>query len=69
MTTYSARWTTNAERRLYNGANGVVEADASIAVCHAPSLATAQRIAHCLNLGSKFSLDELERVSNALCTA
>jgi hypothetical protein len=67
---YAARWTTDEDRRgRYTSANGIVE-DVTFQppefVCFASPLALAQRIAHGLNLASRFELPELEAISAAL---
>lgn len=68
---YAARWTTDEDRRgRQTSANAIVE-DVTFRphefVCFASPLALAERIAHGLNLASRFKSHELAAISSALC--
>ena len=64
---YEARWSTEPERRLYNGANAAIEDIVKReVVCFASPKSMAERIAQSLNLTARFSDEELRRIDAAL---
>lgn len=65
---FQARWASDAERRLYNGANGAVDdrvRDDKM-ICATSNMAMAERVAAALNFLEPYNDTQLAKMSEAV---